>query len=143
MLAPCVITSESETNPYYSGETNAKCTCPLVEVTTDYNVPGGLQDPCSDSPTRPGDYVQAAGDALLEKIAGDPILRQAAWGAVKGSFIGNDYSGGSVGGASALGDGDMAHTSTEKDSGAGKYSLSYVGLATAAAASSLSWWSMQ
>lgn len=87
MMAPCVFLDEPTTNPYNYGTINATCTCPLVEVTEDYRVFGGLQSPCSSEPTKPGDYVQAAGGALLDRLANDEELARAAWQAVDAQFV--------------------------------------------------------
>ena len=69
-------------NPYHFGQHNVTCTCPLVEVTVDYSVYGGLQDPCSKEVVSEGLYVQAAGGSIFAKLADDPQLVESAWIAV-------------------------------------------------------------
>jgi hypothetical protein len=82
MLAPCINASNQTvlTNPnnYDNGKLDQVCTCPLVEVTVPYPVVGGLQDPCSTSPTKPGDFVQAA-SSLLPQLESDPERVETAW----------------------------------------------------------------
>jgi len=85
MLAPCRYSAPSE-NPYHSGQHTVTCTCPLVEVTVDYNVTGGLQDPCSKEVVSEGLYVQAAGGSIFAKLADDPQLVEPAWIAVEKAF---------------------------------------------------------
>jgi len=80
MLAPAI-------DPYNFGTHNMTCTCPLVEVTEPYLVAGGLQNPCSTEPTGPGDYVQAAGGVILEKLAEqDEDTLQSTWATVDVTF---------------------------------------------------------
>jgi len=85
MLAPCLDSAPSE-NPYHFGQHNVTCTCPLVEVTVDYIVYGGLQDPCSKEGVLEGLYVQAAGGSIFAKLADDPQLVEPTWIAVENAF---------------------------------------------------------
>ena len=85
MGAPCWYSAPSE-NPYHFGQHNVTCTCPLVEVTVDYSVPGGLQDPCSKEVVSEGLYVQGWPGSILAKLADDPQLVESAWIAVKNAF---------------------------------------------------------
>jgi hypothetical protein len=88
MLAPCVAATTTLTNPYNfdNGRLDQICTCPLVEVTEPYPVFGGLQDPCSTTPTMPGDFVQAAAGPLLFQLESDPTRVDEGWGDVTAVF---------------------------------------------------------
>jgi len=97
MLAPCAYTGDAS-NPYSAGTTNMTCTCPTVEVTVPYDVTGGLQDPCSIEPTKPGDYVQAAAGALLPVHLSDQTRVSELWDAVELAFLANHHEGGGGGG---------------------------------------------
>ena len=48
MLAPCRALDNPVTNPYFDGEATMECTCPLIQANDDYNLFGGLQDPCDE-----------------------------------------------------------------------------------------------
>ena len=86
MLAPCVYDPEGpSTNPYNAGRSHMVCTCPLVEATVEYNVVGGLQDPCSNDPSAPGDYVTAAGGPLAAKLMASENLEKK-WAHVAAAF---------------------------------------------------------
>ena len=86
MLAPCVYDPDGPSiNPYTAGRSHMVCTCPLVEATVDYNVVGGLQDPCSNDPSAPGDYVTAAGGPLVAKLMASEDLEET-WASVAVAF---------------------------------------------------------
>ncbi|KAL3928746.1 MAG: hypothetical protein SGARI_004943 [Bacillariaceae sp.] len=71
---------------YDNGSLDQVCTCPMVEVTIDYPVNGGLQDPCSTEVAQPGDYVQAAGGPLLVMLESDPDRIEQGWENVAAIF---------------------------------------------------------
>ena len=86
MLAPCNFSLPPDTNPYHFDQHNITCTCPLVEVTVDYNVYGGFQDPCSTEATSVGSYVQATGGKILAIFEEDSSLIESAWIAIDNEF---------------------------------------------------------
>jgi hypothetical protein len=88
MLAPCVPSTASLSNPYNfdNGSLDQVCTCPMVEVSVDYPVVGGLQNPCSTEVPLPGDFVQAAAGPLLLMLEADPDRVEQGWENVAASF---------------------------------------------------------
>ena len=132
MLAPCRKLAEPQTNPYFAGEADYECICPLLDANVDYEIFGGLQSPCgdaSDGQQAQGDFVQNTAGAVLQQFVQDQAVIDAAWAAVAMAF---GDGGEDEGEDEATGDSDMETETSDAMSFSSKSKGNFIMIATAA-----------